>query len=209
MDNHKKPNKQTKESAARNKQAFIKKYPDYGSVWPTLKSLGIKSRTTFYGWLKDEKFAEIYENELKPNRRDEMVSTVYQTGLGKNRVALCPVCEGSGKYKGEKCHGCKGCGWIYIPSDGTQLTAAFGFLKATDHISEDITKDRLIFCEKNQVELTGRDGAPLPLGETNVFNYNIGSEGIAEALKILVSAGAARLEDSNESSNQTDEVHSP
>lgn len=205
----KKINKQTEASASENKKQFIRLYPEYGSVGSTLKAIGIKSRNTFYSWLNnDERFKNIYEKELLPNRRDEMVSTVYQTGLGKNRVALCPICDGSGKYKDGKCHGCKGCGWIYIPSDGTQLTAAFGFLKATDHIEDPDTKDRLVFIEKNQVELTGKGGAPLPLGETNVFNFNIGKEGIAEALQILINAGAARLAEAPDPADQTDEVHS-
>lgn len=142
MDNHKKSNKQTKESATENKKLFIKNYPEYGTIGSTLKAIGIKSRTTFYNWLNDKKFNDIYENELKPNRRDDVVSVVYRVASGKMKI------------------------------DSTQLTAAFGFLKATDHISEDITKDRLVFCEKNQVEFMGRDGKPIEPSVTFQFLSN-------------------------------------
>jgi len=30
------------------------------------------------------------------------------------KAELCPVCKGEGKYKGEKCHGCDGKGWIEV-----------------------------------------------------------------------------------------------
>ena len=30
---------------------------------------------------------------------------------------LCPVCKGSGKYTGDKCHGCNGRGWVQVPED--------------------------------------------------------------------------------------------
>jgi hypothetical protein len=200
MNTRKKPKKQTKESASKGKQAFIKLYPEYGSVGATLKAIGIKRRWTFYCWLNDEKFREIYENELLPNRRDEVVSLVFRTATGKLGTHIETVTYKNGTVTKEE-----------VPNEipQTQLTAAFGFLKATDHIEDAGAKDRLVFCEKNQIELTGKGGAPLPIGETNVFNYNIGKEGIAEALEILISAGAARLADVNEPSNQIDEVHSP
>lgn len=30
---------------------------------------------------------------------------------------VCPVCQGSGKYKEEKCHGCDGRGWVKVGTD--------------------------------------------------------------------------------------------
>ena len=30
------------------------------------------------------------------------------------KAELCPVCKGEGKYKGEKCHGCDGKGWVEV-----------------------------------------------------------------------------------------------
>jgi hypothetical protein len=70
------------------------------------------------------------------------------------------------------------------------LTAAFGFLKATDHISDEITKDNLIFIEKNQVEVTGKDGRPL-MGTTTedytddeltaIINARASSNGVVTA----------------------------
>ena len=32
-----------------------------------------------------------------------------------SKADLCPVCEGSGEYIGEKCHGCQGKGWVNVP----------------------------------------------------------------------------------------------
>jgi hypothetical protein len=200
MNTQKKPKKQTKETASKSKQAFIKLYPEYGSVGATLKAIGIKSRWTFYCWLKDEKFKALYENELLPNRRDEVVSWVYRVATNRLGTHIKTVTYKNGTVTEEE---------VSNEAPPTQLTSAYGFLKATDHIEEPDAKDRLVFCEKNQIELTGKDGRPLPIGETNVFNYNIGKEGIAEALEILISAGAARLADVNEPSNQIDEVHSP
>jgi hypothetical protein len=39
-----------------------------------IKSNRHQSRNTFYNWLNDPKFNEIYEQELKPNRRDERLA---------------------------------------------------------------------------------------------------------------------------------------
>ena len=33
------------------------------------------------------------------------------------RAQICPVCEGSGKYKKKKCHGCNGKGWVSVVVD--------------------------------------------------------------------------------------------
>ena len=33
----------------------------------------------------------------------------------------CPVCEGSGKYKKKKCHGCAGSGWVTIGDGGWEI----------------------------------------------------------------------------------------
>lgn len=30
---------------------------------------------------------------------------------------LCPVCNGTGKYKDKDCHGCLGKGWIPLPEE--------------------------------------------------------------------------------------------
>jgi len=30
------------------------------------------------------------------------------------KAQLCPVCQGEGKYKGKKCHGCDGRGWVQV-----------------------------------------------------------------------------------------------
>lgn len=151
---------QTQETICQNKKEFIKNYPEYGTVGSTLKSIGIKSRNTFYRWMEaDPNFKRVYEEELLPNRRDDVASVVYRMGTAHKSVALCPVCEGSGKYDDKQCHGCKGRGWVEVRADGVQLTAAFGFLKATDHV--DNKYDKLIFIEKNQIEFAGKDGGPV------------------------------------------------
>ena len=31
---------------------------------------------------------------------------------------ICPVCKGSGQYKGKKCHGCDGKGWVALSDEG-------------------------------------------------------------------------------------------
>jgi len=88
----------------RNKKLFLEKYPEYGSVWVTLKALGVKSRRTFYHWCEsDPRFKEVYETELLPNRRDELSSQMYQIATGR------------------------------IMATDVQVRALFGFLKATDH----------------------------------------------------------------------------
>ena len=30
------------------------------------------------------------------------------------KAVTCPVCNGSGKYKDETCHGCNGLGWVQV-----------------------------------------------------------------------------------------------
>lgn len=30
------------------------------------------------------------------------------------KAELCPVCRGSGDYRGRKCHGCEGKGWVVL-----------------------------------------------------------------------------------------------
>jgi len=116
----------------RSKRLFLEKYPEYGSIGATLKAIGIKQRRTFYFWCEaDPHFEEIYRTELLPNRRDELVSRMYRIATGQ------------------------------IKATGGQLTALFGFLKATDHIARDDAFDRLVFSEKTQVELMGKDGGPM------------------------------------------------
>lgn len=142
------------ENICANKKKFIELYPQYGTIGATLKTIGVKSRVTFYNWCNaDSEFKAIYEQELLPNRRDTLASQVYQTAISKQHVAICPVCEGRGKYDDKQCHGCKGKGWVEVHGDTVQLTACFGFLKATDHCQDE--HDRLVFTEKNQVEQSG------------------------------------------------------
>jgi hypothetical protein len=148
----KKNSKQTQETAYKGKQAFIKLYPEYGSVGATLKAIGIKSRNTFYNWLKDDRYRGIYENELLPNRRDEVVSLVYRVATGKLGTHVKTVTYKNGTETTEE-----------VPNEvpQTQLTAAFGFLKATDHTDhpkEPNAPDKLIFTEKYQI--AGDGGGP-------------------------------------------------
>jgi len=111
------------------KSQFIKLYPEYGTVGATLKAIGIRSRRTLYLWLKgDANFARVYNEELLPNRRDEIASIVYRAARGS----------------------------LSLQKD--QLTAAFGFLKATDHINDDLQ-----FREKYQHEVSGQDGKPIQI----------------------------------------------
>lgn len=120
---------------SQNKKLFLEKYPEYGTIGATIKAIGLKRRTTFYTWCeKDPAFKAHYESELLPNRRDEVASIVYRAATGREKIATA-----------------------------TQLTAAFGFLKATDHNDDASAKDRLVFCEKNQVEIAGAGGKPIEL----------------------------------------------
>lgn len=140
------------ESLSRNKKLFIKLYPEYGSIGPTLKAIGIKARKTFYNWCdNDPKFKGYYLTELLPNRRDELVSLLYKTALGR----LGTNTETTMDYK----RGRETTKEVPIVLPQTQLTAIFGMLKATDHI--DTGADRLIFVEKHQLELSGKDGQPI------------------------------------------------
>ncbi|MDD5220508.1 MAG: hypothetical protein PHV11_08075 [Candidatus Bipolaricaulis sp.] len=143
----------TQETICQNKKAFLKRYLDYGSVGETLKSIGIKSRMTFYTWMKaDPNFKRIYEEELLPARRDEVISVVYRAATGR----LGTYTETTTKKNGDVVTAEMP---IVLPQ--TQLTAAFGFLKATDHNDDPKSKDRVVFIEKNQIELAGKDGGPV------------------------------------------------
>jgi len=73
--------------SVRDKQVkFRKLYPQYGSIGATLKIIGIRSRTTFYRWLEQyPSFKKDYEEELKPNRIDALLSAAYEIALA-NRV---------------------------------------------------------------------------------------------------------------------------
>lgn len=63
--------------------AFKREYPKYGTVGMTLKAIGIKCRKTFYNWLEsDAAFKRYYEEELKPNRIDELVSAAFEIATG-------------------------------------------------------------------------------------------------------------------------------
>lgn len=114
----------------RSKRLFLEKYPEYGSIGATLKAIGIKQRRTFYFWCEaDPHFEEIYRTELLPNRRDELVSRMYRIATGQ------------------------------VKATAGQLTALFGFLKATDHVAD----DDLVFTERYQHELMGKGGGPIAL----------------------------------------------
>jgi len=159
MTAKKKTNKVT-ERISKNKKLFLEKYPECGTVGATLSEIGVKSRQTFYDWLKsDPKFKATYESELIPNRRDKVASVVFRIATAEKNVVICPVCDKTGKVDGRQCHGCKGKGWVEVHADNTQLTAAFGYLNATDHNDDPKAKDRLKFTQKHEV--TGKDGGPI------------------------------------------------
>jgi hypothetical protein len=123
-------NRNSNNGVGRNKRLFLEKYPDYGSIGATLRAIGIKSRRTFYNWRdSDPHFKEVYETELLPNRRDELVSEMYRIARGS------------------------------LKATAVQVTALFGFLKATDHA--DTGPDRLCFTERYRHELMGKDGGPM------------------------------------------------
>lgn len=104
---------------ARNKESFVREYPACGTIGETLSLIGIKSRTTFYNWLKeDAEFKAKYEKELQPNRRDAVATIIYKIAMGKMPNAT-----------------------------SQQLTAAFGFLKATEG-GKDKQVDDLTFTER-------------------------------------------------------------
>ena len=113
--------------AAQHKAEFIRLYPQYGTIGLTLKAIGIKTRWTFYKWCKnDAAFKKYYQEELLPNERDENISLLREIARGK--VKASPV----------------------------QLTALFGFLKATNRIRDEYSP--FDFVEKSQVEI-GNTGA--------------------------------------------------
>jgi len=119
-------------SAADKKSQFKKFYPEYGTIGATLKAIGIKARNTFRYWCEvDPEFKRVYQEELLPNRRDEVASVIYQAATGR------------------------------IKLNKDQLTAAFGFAKATDHAGDPY--DNLVFTEKHQMELANKDDKPLIL----------------------------------------------
>jgi len=150
-----KAKKQSKQgSLAHSKQKFLKLYPEYGAVGPTMKAIGLKCRRTFYNWLEnDPKFKELYLTELMPNRRDELISLLYKAAAGK----LGTTTETTTNYKTLK----ETTKEVPIVLPQTQLTAIFGMLKATDH--NDTGEDKLIFVEKHQLEVSGKDGEPIIL----------------------------------------------
>jgi hypothetical protein len=123
-------NRNSNNGVGRNKRLFLEKYPDYGSIGATLRAIGIKSRRTFYNWRdSDPHFKEVYETELLPNRRDELISEMYRIARGEMKAT------------------------------DVQVRALFGFLKATDHA--DTGPDRLVFTERYQHEMMGKDGGPM------------------------------------------------
>lgn len=65
-------------SVAERKSKFRELYPQYGSIGQTLKAMKIRSRQSFYKWCKgDPAFKKYYEDELKPNRIDELVTIAF------------------------------------------------------------------------------------------------------------------------------------
>lgn len=138
------------EDMCANKKRFIEAYPDCGSVGATLKAIGVKARQTFYNWCGDDpKFRAYYEGELLPNRRDELVSLLYKTATGRLGTTVSTTTNYKTLKETTKEEP------IVLPP--TQLTALFGFLKATDHADKGF--DRLIFIDRQQV--TGADGGPI------------------------------------------------
>jgi hypothetical protein len=75
------------ESTKLLQEQFIEAFPLYGTVGATLKAIGVKSRTTFYGWLKrNKRFARVYYEELQPNCTDLLESALYQAALGNKKL---------------------------------------------------------------------------------------------------------------------------
>ena len=76
----------TQDKKRNKKRLFLEYYKGFGSVGEACKKAGIKSRKTIYNWIgEDPAFAEEYE-ELKANRTDELISTLYRAGLGEVRL---------------------------------------------------------------------------------------------------------------------------
>ena len=73
------------------KTLFIDYYRQYGAVGQAAKLAGI-SRRLVYLWMdSDPEFKSIYEDELKPNRTDEIVSTLYQAAMGHLPLTVSQV----------------------------------------------------------------------------------------------------------------------
>ncbi len=66
-------------SSEAKRRAFIQEYPKYGSVGETIRAIGVRNRRTFYNWCDAHPdFKKIYDEVLKPNRIDELLTTAYQ-----------------------------------------------------------------------------------------------------------------------------------
>jgi hypothetical protein len=105
------------------KKRFIELYPEYGTVGSTLKQIGIKSRNTFYEWMKDDaEFKAIYESQLQPDRRDVVASVIFRASIGKEKL------------------------------NKDQLQAAMGFLRATE-AGKKKKDDDLIFTEHTKSDI--------------------------------------------------------
>ena len=151
------------ERTRRNKAKFIDRYLELGSIGATMEALGVR-RQLFAQWCReDPEFKRVYYEELLPARRDKVISQVYRLTQQKQGVFSCPVCLGAGKLESKViCHGCHGKGWIEVRSDMVQLTAGFGFLKATDHLADPY--DQLLFIDKHALEIAGsKDAEPVRL----------------------------------------------
>ena len=73
------------------KKLFIDYYRQLGSVGQAAK-LSKVSRSTVYLWMdSDPEFKAMYEEELKPNRTDEILSSLYQVALGEKNYTQAQV----------------------------------------------------------------------------------------------------------------------
>lgn len=148
---------------SRNKKLFLEKYLEYGTVGATMKAIGLKRRETFYDWCRrDAHFKKLYETELLPNRRDEMAALMYRYASGKLGDQNLP---------------------------DTRVRCMFGFLKATDHVDDPADLGRLVFCEKNQVEIAGAGGGAIK----HDIEVTLNGDNLTQTLQFLADAGVIRL----------------
>jgi hypothetical protein len=70
------------------KTRFIKCYRQYGSLGQAAKHSKL-SRMTIYQWMeKDPEFKALYEDELRPDRIDELVSMIFRAAMGRKEASL-------------------------------------------------------------------------------------------------------------------------
>jgi hypothetical protein len=74
-----------------DKKLFIEYYRQLGAVGVAAKSVKV-SRRTIYNWMEaDAEFRAIYEEELKPDRIDELVHVLYMAALGVKPLTMPQV----------------------------------------------------------------------------------------------------------------------